>query len=200
MRSQDNLSTLDPFELFDTWLTEAEKEEINDPNAMALATMDKEGRPSVRIVLMRERDDDGFVFYTNRESRKGEGLSKHPQAELCFYWKSLRKQIRITGPVSEVSDARSDAYFGQRPRGSKIGAWASQQSRPMDSYEDLQRSVDEFEAKFDGQNDIPRPPYWGGYKVTAERIEFWQDQKYRLHKRFVFIKNGDSWDTNWLYP
>lgn len=190
----------DPNALFDQWFQEAQKTEINDPGAMAVSVIDKNGRPSVRIVLMRNHTPEGFEFFTNYESRKGEGLETNPDAELCFYWKSLRKQIRITGRVEKTSEAVSDAYFNGRPRGSRIGAWASQQTRPLDHYDDLQKSVDEVEKRFEGQETIPRPPHWGGFRVVPDRMEFWEEQPFRLHKRFVYVKDGNDWQAGWLYP
>lgn len=190
----------DPFQLFDEWFTQAKEKEINDPNAMALAVIDNEGRPSARIVLLKDHDKNGFTFFTNYESRKGAGLIQNPQAELCFYWKSLRKQIRITGNTQKVSNGISDEYYNSRARTSRIGAWASQQTRPLENYEQLEQRVKEMEEKFKGQEAIPRPPYWGGFQLIPQRMEFWEEQPHRLHKRFVYLKNGENWDTQWLYP
>ncbi|MCD8497994.1 MAG: pyridoxamine 5'-phosphate oxidase [Alphaproteobacteria bacterium] len=195
-----NIIPQNPNALFEEWFREAQKSEPNDPSAMAVSLIDAEGKPSVRIVLMRKYGEKGFEFFTNYESRKGKGLEKNPYAELCFYWKSLHKQIRITGRVEKTSAAESDDYFNNRPRGSRVGAWASQQSRPMEGYEELQGRMDEFEAKFEGMEAIPRPPHWGGFRVIPERIEFWEEQPFRLHKRFVYIKQGNTWKTEWLYP
>lgn len=190
----------DPLALFDEWFKEAESSEPNDPNAMALAVIDAEGRPSVRMVLLKGHDARGFEFFTNYESRKGQGLAAHPDAELCFYWKTTRKQIRITGKVERVSAAESDIYYASRLRLSRIGAWASTQTRPMPDYETLQAAQAEAEKRFEGVEDIPRPSHWGGFRLTPDRIEFWQDQPFRLHKRFVYVKDGNGWKKEWLYP
>lgn len=190
----------DPLELFSSWLAESAKTEPNDPNAMSLATIDADGKPSVRIVLLKGLDDHGFVFYTNRESRKGGALAANPVAALCFHWKSQRRQVRVEGKVELVSDQESDAYYNSRPRGSRIGAWASQQSRPLDSMGTLSARAQEFESKFEGQDIFPRPAYWGGYRVIPHTIEFWEEGLYRLHKRHVYIRSGDGWDMQMLYP
>ncbi|WP_294352675.1 pyridoxamine 5'-phosphate oxidase [uncultured Sphingomonas sp.] len=189
----------DPFALFDAWYAEARTSEPNDPNAMALATADAGGRPSVRMVLLKGHGPDGFVFYTNRGSRKAEALAENMQAGLLFHWKSLRRQIRIDGPVSLASDAESDAYFATRGRDSQLGAWASDQSRPLDARETFEARFEEMKARFDGQ-DVPRPPNWGGYRVTPERIEFWQDRAHRLHERRLFTRDGEAWNEGLLFP
>jgi pyridoxamine 5'-phosphate oxidase len=189
----------DPLLIFQKWFAEAQQKELNDPNAMALATMDTAGKPSVRIVLLKGYDGEGFIFFTNYESRKGEGLLKHPYAELNFYWKSTEKQIRICGEAVKTTDAESDAYFASRPRESQIGAWASMQTRPLDDYADFEKKMKEIDEKFAGK-DIPRPPHWGGFRVKPERMEFWIAHPHRLHKRFVFEKENNEWKATWLFP
>jgi pyridoxamine 5'-phosphate oxidase len=189
----------DPFDLFRAWFAEARAAEPNDPEAMALATADADGRPSVRMVLLKGVDDRGFVFYTNREGRKAAELAANPHAALLFHWKSLRRQVRIEGAVSLASDAESDAYFASRSRDSQLGAWASDQSRPLDARETFERRFEEMRARFDG-GPVPRPPHWGGYRVTPERIEFWLDRAHRLHERRLFVRDGDGWSEGLLYP
>lgn len=189
----------DPHTLFETWFAEAKASEPNDPNAMALATVGADGMPSVRMVLLKGHDARGFVFYTNRESRKAGELGSDPKAALLFHWKSLRRQVRIEGPVSLATDAESDAYFASRGRDSQLGAWASDQSRPLDARATFEARFAEVQARFDGQ-DVPRPPHWGGYRVTPERIEFWQDRAHRLHERRLFTRDGDAWTEGLLFP
>ncbi|ACI98020.1 pyridoxamine 5'-phosphate oxidase [Rhodospirillum centenum SW] len=189
----------DPFLFFRDWLAEAERTEPNDPTAMSLATVDADGRPSLRIVLLKGLDERGFVFYTNTESRKGFQLAARPVAALCFHWKSLRRQVRIEGAVERVTEAEADAYFASRPRGSRIGAWASQQSRPLESRAVLQHRVAETEARYDGQ-EVPRPPHWSGYRVLPDDIEFWQDGEFRLHDRFRYRRSATGWTCQRLYP
>jgi pyridoxamine 5'-phosphate oxidase len=191
--------TTDPFALFDSWYAEARGSEINDSNAMALATVDAAGQPSVRMVLLKGHGPDGFVFYTNQEGRKAADLAAMPKAALLFHWKSVRRQIRIEGAVSLVSDAEADAYFATRSRDSQLGAWASDQSRPLDSRDTFEARYEAVRARFEGQ-DVPRPPHWGGYRVTPERIEFWQDRAHRLHERRLFVPEGDGWSEGLLYP
>ena len=191
--------TTDPHVLFETWFAEAKAGEPNDPEAMSVATVDGAGRPSSRMVLLKGHDARGFVFYTNRESRKADELAGDPEAALLFHWKSLRRQVRIEGAVSRVSDAESDAYFATRGRASRIGAWASDQSRPLDARETFEARVAAIEARF-ADGDVPRPPHWGGYRVAPRRIEFWQDREHRLHERRLFTAVGDGWTEGLLYP
>ena len=189
----------DPFALFDDWLADAYVAEPNDPEAMALATADAAGTPSVRIVLLKGHGPDGFVFYTNQRSRKGAELAANPRAALLFHWKSLRRQVRIEGPVEGVSEAEGDAYFASRARDSQLGAWASDQSQPLDSRTTFERRFEEMKRKYEGQ-DVPRPPHWGGYRVVPESIEFWTDRPHRLHERRLFTRSGDGWTEGLLYP
>jgi pyridoxamine 5'-phosphate oxidase len=192
----------DPYALFRSWFAEAEKAEPEDPNAMALATADAQGAPSVRMVLLKGVDQRGFVFYTNLESRKGEQLLANPNAALVMHWKSLRRQVRVEGAVEQVSDAEADEYFHSRPRGSQIGAWASQQSRPLTGRWELERRVAEYTARF-AIGTIPRPGHWSGFRILPRRIEFWQDRPFRLHDRIVFTPaegGGGGWTTVRLFP
>ena len=191
--------TDDPFKLFDEWFTEARASELNDAEAMALATADALGQPSVRMVLLKGHGPDGFVFYTNEQSAKGDQLAADPQAGLLFHWKSLRRQIRIEGAVERVSDADADAYFATRGRDSQLGAWASDQSRPLDTREHFEARFEEMKQKFDGQ-DVPRPPHWGGYRVVPRQIEFWSDRPHRLHERRLFTFGDGGWSEGLLYP
>ena len=190
----------DPFALFESWFAEARASEPNDPEAMALATADAAGRPSVRMVLLKGHDARGFVFYTNLDSRKGDELAANPNASLLFHWKSLRRQVRIDGPVSAVSDAEADAYFATRGRDSRLGAWASDQSRPLRDRAQFMAEFDEVKARFAG-GDVPRPPHWGGFRVVPRAIEFWSDGANRLHERRLFVTRADGgWDEGLLYP
>jgi pyridoxamine 5'-phosphate oxidase len=191
--------THDPFALFDEWFAKAQASEVNDPNAMALATTGADGQPSVRMVLLKGHSSDGFVFYTNLESRKAAQFGENGQVALLFHWKSLRRQIRIEGPTSPVSDAVADAYFATRGRDSQLGAWASEQSRPLDSRATFEARFAEVEARFAGQT-VPRPPHWSGTLVTPARIEFWQDREHRLHERRLFTRSGGGWTEGLLYP
>lgn len=189
----------DPFVLFEDWFEKAALSEPHDANAMALATADADGKPSVRIVLLKGFDSRGFVFYTNTESRKGRELAINPQAHLDFYWKSLRRQVRVDGAVEPVSHAEADAYFASRPRASQIGAWASAQSRPLAARADLEQRFAEIAERYDG-TDIPRPAHWSGYRVIPSRIEFWIDQRDRLHKRHVYDRIGNGWALSMQNP
>ena len=191
----------DPLTVFAAWLAEAEASEINDPNAMALSTVAADGMPSCRMVLLKGYDENGFVFYTNCESRKGRQLLATPTAALLFHWKSLRRQVRIEGKVTPVSDAEADAYFASRPKQSQIGAWASQQSRPLEGRFELEKRVAKFAAKY-AVVQVPRPPYWSGFRLTPRLIEFWQDGAFRLHDRLVYSREstGADWSTERLYP
>lgn len=188
-----------PLKIFLGWYAEAEAKEPSDYNAVTLATANSDGRPAARVVLLKHADEQGFAFFTNFQSRKGQDLVSNPFAEMNFYWKSLEKQIRIAGPVVKTSSAESDAYFASRPRESQIGAWASSQTMPVDSYEDFQKRVQTIEADYHNR-DIPRPPHWGGFRLKPERMEFWIAMPHRLHKRFVFEKRQDGWDAQWLFP
>jgi pyridoxamine 5'-phosphate oxidase len=189
----------DPFTLFDSWFAEAQASEPNDPNAMAIATVGADGQPSVRMVLLKGHGPDGFTFYTNLGSRKSCQLIEQGQAALLFHWKSLRRQIRIEGPVARVDDATADAYFATRSRYSQLGAWASEQSQPLDSRATFEARFAEQEARFEG-TDVTRPPFWSGYRVSPQRIEFWQDREFRLHERWLYVRDGDAWTRGMLYP
>ena len=189
----------DPFALFAEWMAEARSSEPNDPDAMAFATADANGRPSVRIVLLRRAGPDGFGFFTNLDSRKGEELVANPYGALAIHWKSLRKQVRAEGPVEVVSDEEADAYFAGRSRESQIGAWASDQSRPLDSRTTFEERYEEMQRQFEGET-VRRPPRWSGFRLRPELIEFWSDRPHRLHERRLFTRTGDVWSEGLLYP
>ncbi|MCB1478639.1 MAG: pyridoxamine 5'-phosphate oxidase [Rhodobiaceae bacterium] len=191
----------DPFALFGEWFAEAEASEPNDPNAMALATVAADGLPNVRMVLLKGWDEDGFVFYTNLESAKGGELAANPKAAIVMHWKSLRRQVRLRGPVSPVSDEEADTYYASRPRGSRIGAWASAQSRPLESRFALEKSVAEWTAKY-ALGEIPRPEHWSGFRIAPVEIEFWRDKPFRLHDRIRYTRSTplDPWSATRLYP
>ena len=201
MQSNQKLINSDkkPIELFQEWFEEAKKSEINDPNAMNLATISSDGKPSSRIVLLKSYDDKGFVFYTNSNSKKGRAIKNNDSVALNFHWKTLQRQIRIEGNVSQISNAEADEYYNSRPLGSRIGAWASLQSEELDDRSTLTKRVEEFEKKFTN-NDVPRPSYWNGYLVIPKLIEFWQDMPFRLHDRLEFRMENDGWVTRKLYP
>lgn len=195
--------TEDPYAIFAEWLAEATRTEPNDPNAMCLATATPDGRPSARMVLLKGHDPRGFVFYTNLESRKGGELAANPFAALCFHWKTLTRSVRVEGRVEAVTDAEADAYYASRSRGSRIGAWASRQSRELEGRWALEKAVAEYTVKF-GLGEIPRPPHWSGFRILPERIEFWRDMPFRLHERRVFVKAEGAGEGGWtletLYP
>jgi pyridoxamine 5'-phosphate oxidase len=200
LKSGDFTEAAEPFRLFGAWLEDAAGSEPNDPNAVALATVDESGMPDVRMVLLKGFDEAGFVFYTNFESAKGREILSSMKAAMCFHWKSLRRQVRVRGAVEVVSDAEADAYFATRPRGSRIGAWASKQSRPLESRFALEKAVAEYTAKY-AVGEIPRPKYWSGFRLVPQSIEFWHDRPFRLHDRVVFTRTEDGgWGKTRLYP
>lgn len=200
LKSGDFTAETEPYRLFAAWLADAEKSEPNDPTAMCLATVDEEGLPDARMVLLKGYDARGFVFYTNFESAKGREILATRKAALCFHWKSRRRQVRVRGNVEIVSDAEADAYFASRPRGSRIGAWASKQSRPLEGRFALEKAVAEYTARY-AVGDIPRPDYWSGIRIVPVSIEFWQDRKFRLHDRVIFERGEDGlWKKTRLYP
>ncbi len=192
-------TTDDPVALFQAWMEEAARSEPNDPNAVCLATATPEGRPSARMVLLKDVDARGFVFYTNLESRKGRELTANPFAALCFHWKTLQRSVRVEGRVEQVSAEEADAYYASRPRGSRIGAWASRQSRPLESRFALEKAVAEYTMKF-GLGEIPRPAHWSGFRLLPDRIELWRDMPFRLHERRVFHRTATGWEMEMLYP
>lgn len=202
LTSGDFTQAQEPFALFSEWLKDATKTEFNDPSAMAVATVDETGLPDVRMVLLKGFDANGFVFYTNFESRKGREILGSMKAALCFHWKSLRRQIRVRGPVEIVSDTEADSYYASRPRASRIGAWASKQSRPLESRFALEKAVAEYTARY-AVGTIPRPPYWSGFRIRPIFIEFWHDRPFRLHDRVMFTRqspDSEVWTKDRLYP
>lgn len=199
LTSGDFTEESEPYSLFGTWLKDAEASEPNDPNAVALATVDAQGMPNVRMVLLKGFDMDGFVFYTNYESRKGTELLGQKKAAMVFHWKSLRRQVRVRGNIETVSDAEADAYYETRARGSRIGAWASKQSRPLESRFALEKAVAEYTIKF-GIGHIPRPTHWSGFRLKPVSIEFWADRPFRLHDRIEFTRAGEGWEKIRMYP
>jgi pyridoxamine 5'-phosphate oxidase len=199
--SSTSPATEDPIARFEAWMEEAKASEPNDPNAVCLATATHDGRPSARMVLLKGVDARGFVFYTNLESRKGGELAANPHAALCFHWKTLTRSVRVEGRVEPVSSEEADAYYASRARGSRIGAWASKQSRLLESRYALEKRVAEFGLKY-AVGDIPRPAFWSGFRIIPARIEFWRDMPFRLHERLVFLRDGEAaaWRTEMLYP
>ena len=190
----------DPLVVFKEWMSEAEKNEINDPNAVALATVNESNQPDVRMVLLKEFNINGFVFFTNLSSKKGTDLKKIPKASMCFHWKSLLRQVRISGNISQISDKEADEYFNSRPYLSRIGAWSSNQSKPMETRNAFLNKIEEYKNKFRDQNNVPRPKYWSGFLLSPKRIEFWKDVEGRLHQRLEYSKHLDSWKKQILYP
>jgi pyridoxamine 5'-phosphate oxidase len=205
MMSEIGLTTGDfteenePYSLFGAWLADAEKSEPNDPNAVALATVDPAGLPNVRMVLLKGFDERGFVFYTNFESQKGQEILSSHKAAMCFHWKSLRRQVRIRGDVEVVAEEEADAYYATRPRGSRIGAWASKQSRPLEGRFALEKAVAEYTARY-AIGEIPRPSHWSGFRIKPVSLEFWHDRPFRLHDRMEFRQAGEGWEKVRMYP
>jgi len=190
----------DPVELFKIWMSEAEKKEINDPNALSLATTNNKNEPSVRMVLLKGFSQKGFVFYTNLDSPKSNDIKKNPKAEMCFHWKSLQRQIRIFGSIDKVSDKEADAYFVSRPYESKIGAWASEQSKVIKKREDFLKKIDQFKKKYKAGDNVPRPKNWSGWCLYPSSFEFWLGNKHRIHERLKYNKVSNEWKKEILYP
>ena len=189
-----------PFVLFKHWMSEAEKKEINDPNAVALATVNETNQPDVRMVLLKEFNNNGFVFFTNLNSKKGSDLKKNPKASMCFHWKSLLRLVRISGDVSLISNNDADEYFNSRPYLSKIGAWSSNQSKPMEKRDSFLNKIEEYKNKFSDQNNVPRPKHWSGFLLSPNKMEFWKDVEGRLHQRLEYLKDTNFWKKQILYP
>ena len=190
----------DPFIVFKQWMSEAEKNEINDPNAFALATVNESHQPDVRMVLLKEFNKKGFIFFTNLNSKKGTDLKKVPKASMCFHWKSLLRQVRISGDISLIPDNEADKYFYSRPYLSRIGAWSSNQSKPMETRDAFLNKIEEYKNKFTDQNNVPRPKHWSGFLLSPNKIEFWKDVEGRLHQRLEYFKDFNSWKKQILYP
>ena len=190
----------DPFVVFKQWMSEAEKNEINDPNAVAIATVNESNQPDVRMVLLKEFNKNGFIFFTNLNSKKGTDLKKVPKASMCFHWKSLLRQVRVSGEVSLISDEEADKYFNSRPYLSKIGAWSSNQSKPMETRDAFINKITDYKKKFTDQNNVPRPKHWSGFLLSPKKIEFWKDVEGRLHQRLEYKKVLNSWKRQILYP
>jgi len=189
----------DPIALFKSWLEEAKATDLREPTAMSVATVNADGNPEVRMLLLKGVDEHGFVFYTNLGSPKAKSIQAHPHVALCFYWMPLGKQVRVTGPVVPVSDQEADEYFASRPRLSQLGAWASRQSQEMGGYYELEAEVAKVALKF-GVGKVPRPPFWSGFRLVPEAIEFWTEKPFRRHERFVFRKTPEGWSRHWLFP
>ncbi len=194
-----NMNDADPFALFSQWLSDAEQSEPNDPNSMALTTVAANGQPSSRMVLLKGHSKDGFIFYTNLGSRKANEINETAKVSTLFHWKSLRRQIRIEGSINPVDDLTADAYFASRSRSSQLGAWASDQSKPLNDRQIFEDRFKEYEEKFAGL-EVPRPPNWSGYCITPHKIEFWMDREFRLHERWLFERKGKEWQRGMLYP
>ena len=189
-----------PIDLFKNWFKKAEETEVNDPNALALGTADQKNQPSVRMVLLKGLSNEGFVFYTNFNSKKGSDLKNNQQASMCFHWKSLRRQVRVIGKVQQVTDKEADEYYNSRPYKNRISAWASNQSKKLDSRDTFLKKIAEFEKKYPDQNNVPRPPHWSGWRILPKEIEFWLDGEGRIHERLNYIKNDSKWIKEILYP